>query len=390
MKRLLQTTFLIGLLTLGFSPVTFSQNIDANRMNRDIRIMENILGELFKMQATSSQSGTATFTAFGRSAAGVRGTYLPGFGVIFSVSNNSVIFNGRVVVGNGDSGFSFYYGDEEDEEEEALTIDEESVRERITEFLQNYASTIGQLEGDDRVMVIFGSSDRTAYRVYNMVGARLNADDSGNGLPVISGSAKATDLRDYRSGKINENNFAGKISFASSENKEYRDLKILADIFENALKEQDKDSFRALGKVDYLLLDNFGALYSFDVRYSDFRFPGGTYALNLSRSSRSGRVSVGEVSKADLEEKEEEYQKNLSEAYTDLVQNVKEYMVDYGRTLNTLNSDQFLLLSISVHGRHDDIPERLDIQLKKSVLEQFDRGRLTREQALDQVVVTEY
>jgi len=69
---------------------------------------------------------------------------------------------------------------------------------------------------------------------------------------------------------------------------------------------------------------------------------------------------------------------------------LKEYIVDYGRTVKSVSSDQFMLLSVDVNGRYENIPGRIDIQVKKSVLEQLDKGSISRDQALERVVITEY
>ena len=81
----------------------------------------------------------------------------------------------------------------------------------------------------------------------------------------------------------------------------------------------------------------------------------------------------------------------MLEAYASMKTHIAEYLVDYGRTLNSVNSDQFILTSVNV-GRTEleEIPERVDFQLKKSVLENLDRGRISREDAIKQVVVSEY
>lgn len=387
MKRLIQTTLLIGILSFGLAPVTFAQDIDANRMNRDIRIMENILGELFKMQTNTTQtSGAYTITAYGRGTSGARGTYLPGFGVIFSVNNNSVMFPGRVTVADDGPGFVFYYGDEDGETEE-LKVDEESVKERITEFLQNYASTIGQLNDDDRVMIIFGSSKQITLRVFRAREERVASTSNADALPVISGSVKVGDIKAYRARRIDEGEFVSRIDFATSQNETYTDLEILSDIFETALSDNAERSFRVIGGVDYLMLDNFGALYSFDVRFS-----GRSVLSNgwTTRVLRGNVVAATSSEQRNSDEAIQEYQQAISSAFDALKTNIAEYMVDYGRTLTTIGADQYLSLSVSIHGRHEGIPERMDFQIKQSVLEQYDRGRTSREEALRQVVITEY
>lgn len=402
MKKLYKY-LLIGLLSITFTPISgFSQSIDANRMNRDINIMENILSELFRTTITSSNSNRAFVIESGGFYRGnsSRGTYMPGFGVIFMVSNSN---RGVYSVANetGNSEYTFYYNGDGNEENQK--VDQESITNRIKEFLRDYGSTIGQLKNDEKIMVIYGSKSNSSTLVYRLSTGqgRVNSDKK-EVLPVISVSAKVSDLNDFRSGKLTADNFNKRLAVATSEDKEYLDLKVMGNIFETALKDQDEESFRLSGSVDYMLLDNFGALFSLDVRYDEYgRSTAVVWGLENRLRGRAfpERVAVGQATRSetenptdtkDYEELKKEFEQKLDKAYKNLVSNIKEYIVDYGRTLNSLSGDQYLLLSITVNGRYENVPDRLDIQIKKSVLEQLDKGSISREQALQRVVVTEY
>ncbi|MBO6523100.1 MAG: hypothetical protein JJ971_04680 [Balneolaceae bacterium] len=390
---------LIGLLSITFTPIeTFAQTIDANRMNRDINIMENILSELFRATMVSGDEGTVVISgnSYFRGNNDTRGTYLPGFGIIFMVSNPTNKGFYVASQGSGSSKYTFYY---DSDSEEDPTIDEESITNRIKEFLKDYGSTIGQLSSNEKVMVIYGSKSNSGVLYYRVSGKRLQSSGEQEEIPVISVSAKVSDLNDYRSGKLNASALESRLDVATSEDKEYLDLKVMGNIFETALKDQEGEAFRLSGSVSYMMLENFGALYSLDVRYDEF---GRASALfrNLEGRVRSQALAeltaVGQAGKSEkeadqnYEERKKELEQNLATAYDDLVSNIKEYIVDYGRTLNSLENDQFLLLSVNINGRYDNIPGRLEIQVKKSVLEQLDRGQIDRDEALNQVVVTEY
>ena len=55
-----------------------------------------------------------------------------------------------------------------------------------------------------------------------------------------------------------------------------------------------------------------------------------------------------------------------------------------------IQSDQLIITSVHIHSRENSIPNRVDFQIKKSVLEDYDQGKITREQAIDSVSVTYY
>jgi hypothetical protein len=138
------------------------------------------------------------------------------------------------------------------------------------------------------------------------------------------------------------------------------------------------------------MLDNFGAIFNLDASYgTNSRLFGNVSGITVAGAYL--RSSTGNAPDADKIEKEQaEYLENVKQAYNKLKMNLKEYLVDYGRTISSVKSDQFILTTVNIRGRYNDIPERIDVQLKKSVLDQLDKGTISREKALQQVVITEY
>ncbi|MBO6794064.1 MAG: hypothetical protein JJ895_09140 [Balneolaceae bacterium] len=394
----LRKTILIGLLSILFAPTLSAQNIDANRMNRDIRIMENILSELFRTQIETPTAETLIIDRGGFRMRGIRGTYLNGYGIIFMINREDPFAPKMHVTGQGS--YSFFYSTDSETGDASKEVDETTIKRRITEFLMDYASTIGQLEDDEEVMVIYGantggSGSLARYRV--ALNGNFVDEEPAKALPVISGSVTVKDLKEYRRGGLNEAKMKEKISFASSEGKEYMDLKVMGNIFETAFDESD-NGFRMSGKPNYLLLDNFGAIFSFDTRYSDrdgvFRVLNNSRIVlqNMRRDQqRATSVSGNNLSEEELEAAQEEIKTKIIEGYADMMSNVSEYLVDYGRTLSSVDSDQHILISMKVSASGiEEVPERVDVQIKKSVLESLDRGRISRDDAIKSVSVTEY
>jgi hypothetical protein len=95
----------------------------------------------------------------------------------------------------------------------------------------------------------------------------------------------------------------------------------------------------------------------------------------------------------DLKEYEEEQAKRkaeILEAYKQFKQRLKEYLVDYGRTLSSVSQNQHILVSVNIQSSVDEVPDRVDFQLQKSVLEQMDEGDVSREEAMNEIRVREY
>ncbi len=397
----LKKTLLIGLLSIFFAPTIIAQNIDANRMNRDIRIMENILAELFRTQVEVATADTYIIADGNFRHRGIRGTYLKDFGIIFMIPADDP-FTPRMHV-TGDGSFSFYYNTDDDDESENASreVDEDAVKERMTEFLVDYGSTIGQLDDDNRIMIIYGAntqSNRNRLVRYSDRNGRDYVND--NELPVISASVSMKDLKDYRSGRIGDGEIKNRIDFATTENKEYLDLKVMGNIFETALRSNEEGSFKMSGGIGYMMLDNFGAIFSFDARFGGGRDMFFGRLADTQRRLRilqeqQLRITLNDEEVDDealeIEKRQEQFKEDMIEAYAELKTDVTEYLVDYGRTLGSVNSDQFILTSLNLSSSgFDEIPERVDFQIKKSVLEQFDRGRISREEAINSVSITEY
>jgi len=392
----------VCVLVFCLQPARGQSDIDNNRMQRDINIMENILEEMFKT-SWEARGNTVRVgsVAFGRNN-DIRGTYLPDYGVIFNIPGGPPAF--VIETDSDDEGFAynFQYGDSDGEK-----VDEESITSRIVEFLRDYSSTIGQLSNSDRVMVIYSSNvpDRefTIFR----------SDDSNvkrQKIPSISVVAKKSDLQAYRSGDLSDEQFRNRLDISTAEANEraQKDLKVMAGIFESAFEDSDSESFRIAGSVDYLKLDNFGALFSFDARYaqrSEWSFSKLQRSLeSIGKDLENARDeleeeirvsidikdSVRAKNRKEIQEKRSQHQENVRKGYDTFVNDLKEYLVDYGRTLSSIKSNQYILVSVSLPNRYDKIPERLDLQIRKSQLDAMDTGKMSRSQVMNQIKVQEY
>ncbi|NBB77053.1 MAG: hypothetical protein GVY02_06705 [Bacteroidetes bacterium] len=393
--------FILWFFITAFSaPLLIAQNsIDANRMNRDISIMENILQEMFKTRWESSGSSVhiAPSGAFGFRGKAIRGTYLPDYGVIFTVPGQSP---GFMIWGNREDGnsfsYSFHYSDDESSQKE---VNEESITRRIKEFLREYGSTIGQLENGDRIMVIYNTRQPRREMAFFEAGGE---DQKKVSVPTISVVAEISDLKAYRSGSIDESELDDRLSVStvSADSRDQLDLKVMANIFETALNEKEEKGFRTRGSINYLNLDNFGALFFFDARFTSasgsllFDFPGiASFSLGEGEEEERARVEVQSVIRERMKEAKQKQQETAEEiraSYDTFIADVKEYLVDYGRTLGSVSSNQHIMVSITLSSSIDDIPERVDLQVRKSVLEAMDKEDMSRGNAMEEVVVREY
>lgn len=397
--------FVVFILIFGIQSTQAQSNIDSNRMNRDLRIMENVLQEMFKTQWSEQGNTVMVHPGPGFSFGpgdDIRGTYLPDYGVIFTIPGGTPAF---VMLSDADDKnfvYSFQYGNGDSEAQ----VNKETVINRIVEFLRDYGSTIGQLSADDNVMVLYNAHNDDPH--IRFLRSENKSGDKRKPIPTISVVASKRDLNAYRTGKINESQFRDRLNISTMdpEDSKQMDMKVMANIFETAFDNSGEESFRVIGSVSYLKLDNFGALFSFDARYS-------------SRSTAPGFIDVQQImddakeevdnarlriefekeirdsgdtdqTKDELKKQQAERKEKAIAAYKEFVSSLRGYIIDYGRTLRSVNSDQYVMVSVTLNGRYKEIPERIDLQIKKSILESVDKGQSSREQALDQIRVREY
>ncbi|MEX2478253.1 MAG: hypothetical protein WD357_07435 [Gracilimonas sp.] len=410
--KTLKHALLIGLMTLLLPPLTFAQDFDANRMNRDIKIMENILGELFKMETKSnssssnsnnsvrvrSGSGFISANLFGARSNQVEGNYIPEYGIIFKIpyllSRN--ITSVSVIKDSDQPSISFYYDSDDNSGDSQVT--EETVITRITNFFKDYAPTIGQLEGDEQITIVYGERKESTprIRIFNRSGD-LEEKEEVKQVPVITVSAKASDLASLKSGRLSSDDFENRLSISKEdiEEKEQLDLKVMSNILETVLSGSQNEMFEISGKPEYLVLDNFGVLFSINVRHIRTSARGSIVfheeeVRNVIRASGVKELDV--LSPEEAEEKRAEQAEQAKASFEQLKTDVTDYLIDYGRTLSSVSSDQHILLTINILSNRwdDEIPSRLDIQLKKSVLERLERGDINKDEAINDVTITEY
>ena len=131
-----------------------------------------------------------------------------------------------------------------------------------------------------------------------------------------------------------------------------------------------------MGKLDSMMLDNFGAIFSFDARYSGNgslfygRFPEGQRILrnfqNRIANVRMEHLLIQPRKKKPLKKGKKEFKEGMIAAFEKLKKDIAQYMVDYGRTITSVDSDQYVLTSINLSSNGmDEIPNRIDFQIKK-------------------------
>jgi hypothetical protein len=233
-------------------------------------------------------------------------------------------------------------------------------------FLADYADLIGQLKPEEKIMI----KRESPYEEFTIV---WNDSESGEETAAgLSMEVSKKDISAYKTGKISLDDFKERISIKrKAPEKKLADLEMFSSIFKQYYSPKLSKTFFTDGNVTYEILDGYGVIYNIKT-YSSYA-EGKVYYMPV----------LGEEKVSS-----EERKKTIEELYPQFESDLKAFMVDYGRTIRSLEDDNVLLLKIRLT-RCDDcsIPESIDASIKMSVLRQFDQQKITRDKALGAIEI---
>ncbi len=405
---------LAGALTLFFlqTPSILAQTtrkVDFARMERDLDIMEGILDKLcFEEQD------------FGLSRNRTRGLYLPGLGVLFQI-DQSGLFTVRLKTRKSERG--------REEEEVTVTAQPKAEREKeeilqpIFEFLGSYADAIGQLQPQDKIVVIYGSGARRFPGFSEFQLFMAGGEKAPSSWAVI---ATRKDISDLHRGRIDEKQFRRRLNVVElgRQPKKLPDLRIMASVLQTGFSGYEDQSFRISGDVDYFHLPDFGAVFLFDVQYSSSRsFDVFVNLEGMQKNLEAYKKAMQEYNR-QMQRYSEQMQKavkrgetppaapvapvppvqawahttvkdslrsqHMTEAFTRFQDQLRQYLLDYGRTLRVVKPQQWVVVSVKTRRRYEGLPRRMVMQVKKADLERYDARKISRKEALHRIQVTYY
>lgn len=418
MKRLVN--FLVsGMIVLGVQSAV-AQKTDDSRMNRDIVVAEGVLSTLIKQEFTKR-----TFFPVE-----VKGNYREGYGVTFTVPTNMMSFiwtgngNRDVVVLDGAPGaYAYSIHTEPDEEivegqaarekeiaakksekdaikketarvkEERAAAEAESHRIKGTgaitrvrqsrnevqrdsliavgnekviaaakNFLADYGDMLSQLKPGERIIITNrGENSNWFFR-----------QDEKRSIILIE--ATKDDLTQFRQGKISRDQLMSKIKVTNTESsgKVEPDLELLASIFNRLYRSDLSTTFFAEGNIYYERLNDYGAIVYMQV-YSSHQADDGLYNMPT--------VDLREVDQAARDKK-------VKEIYPVFENELKENILDYGRTLKSLRNNEQLVFNVKITKcKGCGIPADVEVSVPNSVLQDYGTGKMDKASALAKMTV---
>ena len=207
------------------------------KMDRDIVIMENVLGDLFKSRSSFNSSSRT------------KGLYIPNNGVIFSVGGNGM-FRGNQYVGWGEleeivvgqSVAQSSSSSKDYSKEDLDKLNEEKKEKMVLQaktFLADYGSLLGELKDNERIQVSVNYSLHVQSTSRKIEGQFALVSSSRNeNKRRLTAEISVRDLKAYASGSINQNQAFSRIKVEHYDNSgdEMIDAKILAGIFNDLFK----------------------------------------------------------------------------------------------------------------------------------------------------------
>lgn len=376
-----------ALVALTFHAAS-AQTIDEERMKRDIEVAENVLGTLIKQEIGQERK----FFGFD-----VRGTYQPGYGVTFrlpadqampfvialsGVENGATIYtdgmNYRYSIrtnGAGEApappkpelaeGDSYKLKDKTRERSQAKA---DSVRDAYhlsiiraaSNFILDYGDFISQLAPNEKI-VVTNQSERPHF-VFNT--ARHTR---------ISVEGTRSDVTAFRQGKITRDQASKKLIIVNTEAVETRDqdMEMLSSIFSRLYRPDLSKTYFVEGNVYYERLKDFGAVF---------------YMQMLSSSENFNRFAMPTIGLQDLDQ--ETRDKKVVELYPAFEEDVKQNILEYGRTIKSLKDNEQLIFNISLTKCPGcGIPSTLEVGIPATVLKEFGNGKIAKEEAMKKFTV---
>ncbi len=388
-----------------------AQKLDEARMVRDLSVAENVLKTLIQQQFDKQRM------FFGLEVAG---SYQQGFGVTFRLPADfttpiAIKFSGDIgdfMWMDGQRPGSFSYSivspstrevqvleqqareqaqqakelDQRTHEEEQQvrlrrrgadrnsTLDMDSVRDvyneklmgAVKDFLVDYGDLISQLNANERI-VITNRGDRP--RVW------VNQFFTSPNRSYLSMEITKADIVAHKQGKLTREQALAKIKIINTESVDAvePDLELLSSIFNRLYRSDLATTFFTDEGIYFERLKDFGAVYYMRV-----------FSSTQSRNSGLFNMPTGKLNDVDQVARD----KKVKEMYPSFEKELKENIVEYGRTVKSLGDDESLVFNVTITKCEGcGIPSSLELTLKSNVLKDYAAGKITKDAAIGKIAV---
>jgi hypothetical protein len=399
MKSAVRFCVLIGAMIMSLAPVMGQKKFDQDRMLRDIEVTENILSTLIKQQLDKRSFFPME----------VAGEYREGLGVTYRLP---VEINGPMIWSLGGQmeefrmmdGKNYVFSfDEQDNLDRAMneemrakdramratarssnnsysrklnadslrTVTSDKVIEACKTFITDYGDLITQLQASEKIVITNrGDGNRNWY------GAFANSIRPS----VISVEAKKSDITEYKQGKISRDAFVKRMNVVNSvlEDELQPDLELITSIFNRLYRADLSKTFFTEENLYYERMKDYGVIYHMQV-----------YSSNVNSGFVRTDAMIYSMPTLGLEGlTQAERDKKVIEIYPKFEKDIKDDVLEYGRTIKSLKPDELLIFDIRISKCVNcGIPASLELSIKADILKQYESGKLSKEEALSKMSV---
>ena len=372
------------------------QGIDQKKMDKDLEVAKNVLGTMM-----DKSSGVRFFPQKSQ----IDAKYVDGSGVLFTVNSNTFrLANNQYVIGYTEaartargSGVSVIgrRNSQDAKEEadakaekaakekadakvaatapEAIYLEEASAKEKaqtevFRDFLKDYGSLIRQLKSSDKVII------KTSNRRGGLGNAVIAGMHSLRSINSVTVEVSKQDLSLWESGKISESDIDSRINVIESvtDLEKEPEIEVFSSVLGRLFQSDLSDTYYMSGSPQYERTEGMGLTYYMKF-YSSY---GGENSFFLPTVERSD---------VDLEERN----KIVNDLYPKFLEDFKESVLDYGHLLKNLEDNESVTFNIQLTECNGcDMPEEIDVMIKKSVIDQFRNDQVNLSQAMKEVKVT--
>lgn len=382
-----------------FATAAWAQSKSADqRMQQDIEVAENILGTLLRQE--TGRRGFFPVEA--------KGTYVAGYGVTFRLPLQGgwgtfaiagVAEPEMVEFGPGTVTYSYSTSEAELAREEAREVERMSRDERdraraakapraisrdesdsaaikakkrfmdvARNFLADYGDVISGLKAEERIVITNRGDD------FEPGFATVWFNGRKSPRQLLSVEAKRGDIEQLKQGKISRADFLNRLKVVDTQSVEDLDpdLEVLSSLFGRLYREDLSRTYYVQGNLNYERLKDFGAMYYMKV-YSSMEMEGDRYMMPT--------LDLRDVPQAERDQK-------VKELYPKFESELKENIVEYGRTLRSLKDDEQLVFQVRLTKCTGcGIPSMVELSIKAGALKDYGSGKATKEATVAKITI---
>lgn len=370
-------------VVLAVNPSMAQNKIDNERMDRDIEVAENALATMIRQQFSKNRY-------YGME---IKGNYTPGYGVTLRLPGESNYVSvigwegkgGAVIAAPtppGSSGGDFTIirpgadvvvvdGDRVKRatvinKDSAKTVYYQKVIQASKDFLADYGDLLSQIPQEEKILITNRGE-----------GYRYHWDRNSSTRTLVTVEATKADIVQFKQGKMSRDQMMAKIKVVNTEstNEIDTDLELLSSIIGRLYRSDLSKTYYVDENIYYERLKEFGVIYYMSV------------VSSIEQDVRAGEGKKHRMPTQKLEDLDQATRdKKVVELYPAFEKDLKENIVEYGRTIKSLSPEEMLVFNVRVTKCEKcGIPSNLELSVKNGALKEFSEGKITKEAAASRI-----